>query len=72
MICDLRKISEPTKKLFNEYQSKLIGTDEQYRYGLCVNGVNEVCLTDFRTMSDIKGNRNIQVEIRKRLREMSK
>ncbi len=27
MICDLRKISEPTEKLFNEYQSKLVGNN---------------------------------------------
>ena len=59
-MCDLTKISEKTKEMFNKLDSKLYGTDEQYRYRLGVNGLNEVCLTDFRTMTDVKGNRAIQ------------
>lgn len=59
-MCDLTKISEKTKEMFNKLDSKLQGTDEQYRYRLGVNGLNEVCLTDFRTMTDVKGNRAIQ------------
>ena len=59
-MCDLTKISEKTKEMFNKLDSKLYETDEQYRYRLGVNGLNEVCLTDFRTMTDVKGNRAIQ------------
>lgn len=59
-MCDLSKISKKTKEMFDKLDSKLQGTDEQYRYRIGVNGLNEVCLTDFRTMTDVKGNRAIQ------------
>lgn len=66
-MCDLSKISSRTKELFNKLDSKLRGTDEQYRYRLGVNGLNEVCFTDFRTMTDVKGNRAAQQAIKKLL-----
>lgn len=66
-MCDLSKISKRTKELFNKLDSKLRGTDEQYRYRLGVNGLNEVCFTDFRTMTDVKGNRAAQQAIKKLL-----
>ena len=59
-MCDLTKISKRTQTLFNELDKKLCNTDERYRYRLGVNGLNEVCLTDFRNGTDIKGNRAIQ------------
>ena len=59
-MCDLSKISKKTNELFNNLDRKLYGTDEQYRYRLGVNGLNEVCLIDFQTMTDVKGNRAIQ------------
>lgn len=70
MMCDLRKISQKTKDLFDKLDEKLRHTDERYRYRLGVNGLNEVCFTDFRTMTDIKGNRNIQIAIKKMLEEL--
>ena len=70
MMCDLRKISQRTKDLFDKLDEKLRYTDERYRYRLGVNGLNEVCFTDFRTMTDIKGNRNIQIAIKKMLEEL--
>lgn len=70
MMCDLRKISQRTKDLFDKLDEKLCHTDERYRYRLGVNGLNEVCFTDFRTMTDIKGNRNIQIAIKKMLEEL--
>lgn len=70
MMCDLRKISQRTKDLFDKLDEKLRHTDECHRYRLGVNGLNEVCLTDFRTMTDIKGNRNIQIAIKKMLEEL--
>lgn len=69
-MCDLRKISQRTKDLFDKLDEKLRRTEERYRYRLGVNGLNEVCLTDFRTMTDIKGNRNIQIAIKKMLEEL--
>ncbi len=66
-MCDLSKISNRTKELFDKLDSKLRGTDEQYRYRLGVNGLNEVCFTDFRTMEDVKGNRAAQQAIKKLL-----
>lgn len=66
-MCDLSKISNRTKELFDKLDSKLRGTDEQYRYRLGVNGLNEVCFTDFRTMTDVKGNRAAQQAIKKLL-----
>lgn len=66
-MCDLSKISNRTKELFDKLDSKLRGTDEQYRYRLGVNGLNEVCFTDFRTMKDVKGNRAAQQAIKKLL-----
>ena len=70
MMCDLKKISQRTKDLFDKLDKKLRHTDERYRYRLGVNGLNEVCFTDFRTMTDIKGNRNIQIAIKKMLEEL--
>ena len=69
MKCDFTKISKQTKDAFNKLDAKLRNTDERYRYRLGVNGLNEVCLTDFRTMTDIKGNRNIQNFIKELLKE---
>lgn len=66
-MCDLSKISDRTRTLFNELSRKLRGTDEEYRYALGVNGLNEVCFTDFRTMTDVKGNRAAQAEIKRLL-----
>ncbi|MBR4857702.1 MAG: hypothetical protein IKU08_00805 [Clostridia bacterium] len=63
-MCDLSKISDRTRKLFNELKRKTKGTDNEYRYAIGVNGLNEVCFTDFRTMTDIKGNRNAQAAIK--------
>lgn len=31
-MCDLSKISQKTKEMFDKLDSKLQGTDEQYRY----------------------------------------
>lgn len=70
MMCDLKKISQRTKDLFDKLDKKLRHTDERYRYRLGVNGLNEVCFTDFRTMTDIKGSRNIQIAIKKMLEEL--
>lgn len=67
MMCDLNKITQRTKDLFNELYRKLKGTDDEYRYALGVNGLNEVCFTDFRTMIEVKGNRAVQSEIKKLL-----
>lgn len=69
-MCDLSKISKRTKELFDKLDSKLRGTDEQYRYRIGVNGLNEVCLTDFRTMTDVKGNRAVQSFIINLLQEV--
>lgn len=66
-MCDLTKISDRTKKLYNELQKKLNGTKDQYRYRIGVNGLNEVCFTDFRTMTDVKGNRAAQAAIKELL-----
>lgn len=68
-MCDLTKISKKTKEAFNKLDAKFRNTDECYRYRLGVNGLNEVCLTDFRTMTDVKGNRNIQNFIKELLKE---
>lgn len=67
MMCDLRKITQRTKDLFNELDRKLAGTDDEYRYALGVNGLNEVCFTDFRTMTDVKGNKAAQAAIKELL-----
>ena len=67
MMCDLRKISQRTKDLFNELKRKQKGTKDEYRYALGVNGLNEVCFTDFRTMTDVKGNRAAQAAIKELL-----
>ena len=67
MMCDLNKITQRTKDLFNKLDRKLKGTDDEYRYALGVNGLNEVCFTDFRTMTEVKGNRAVQSEIKKLL-----
>ncbi len=67
MMCDLRKISQRTKDLFNELDRKLKGTDDEYRYLLGVNGLNEVCFTDLRTNTDVKGNRAAQAAIKELL-----
>lgn len=67
MMCDLRKISQRTKDLFNELDRKLTGTDDEYRYLLGVNGLNEVCFTDLRTNTDVKGNRAAQAAIKELL-----
>ena len=66
-MCDLTKISDRTKNLYNELQRKLNGTKDQYRYRIGVNGLNEVCFTDFRTMTDVKGNRAVQAAIKELL-----
>jgi len=69
MMCDLSKITQKTRTLFNELDRKLKGTDDEYRYLLGVNGLNEVCFTDLRTMTDVKGNRAAQAEIKKLLKK---
>lgn len=63
-MCDLNKISDRTRKLFNELKRKTKGTNDEYRYAIGVNGLDEVCFTDFRTMTHIKGNRNAQAAIK--------
>lgn len=63
------KFTKKTIDLFNELDSKLQNTDEQYRYRLGRNGLNEILLTDFRTMTDVKGNKAIQEKINKLLQE---
>ena len=60
----LEKISDRTRKLFDELTRKLKGTDEEYRYAIGVNGLDEVCFTDFRTMENVKGNRAAQSAIK--------
>ena len=67
MMCDLKKITKRTRDLFYLLDRKLKGTDDEYRYGLGVNGLNEVCFTDFRTMTDVKGNRVAQAAIKELL-----
>ena len=69
MMCDLSKITQKTRTLFNELDRKLKGTDDEYRYLLGVNGLNEVCFTDLRTMTDVKGKRAAQAEIKKLLKK---
>ena len=69
MICDLSKITQTTRNLFYQLDRKLKGTDDEYRYVIGVNGLNEVCFTDLRTMTDIKGNRAAQAEIKKLLKK---
>ena len=69
-MCNLQKISDRTKKYYNELKTKLQGTDDEYRYAIGVNGLNEVCFTDFRTMTDVKGNRNAQAAIKALLETM--
>lgn len=66
-MCDLTKISARTNKLYNELARKLYGTDEEYRYSLGVNGLDEVCFDDFRTGTTVKGNRAIQQFIKELL-----
>ena len=63
-MCNLGKISNRTKKYFDELTTKLQGTKDEYRYAIGVNGLDEVCFTDFRTMTDVKGNRNAQAAIK--------
>jgi len=63
-MCNLGKISDRTRKLFDELTRKLKGTDEEYRYAIGVNGLDEVCFTDFRTMENVKGNRAAQAAIK--------
>jgi len=63
-MCNLEKISERTRTLFNELSRKLKGTDDEYRYAIGVNGLDEVCFTDFSTMTDVKGNRAAQAAIK--------
>lgn len=67
MMCDLRKITKKTRDLFYLLDRKVKGTDDEYRYTLGVNGLNEVCFTDFRTMTDVKGNRAAQAAIKELL-----
>lgn len=69
MMCDLSKITQTTRNLFYRLDRKLKGTDDEYRYVLGVNGLNEVCFTDLRTMTDVKGNRAAQAEIKKLLKK---
>ena len=63
-MCNLGKISERTKKYFEELTKKLKGTDDEYRYAIGVIGLAEVCFTDFSTMTDVKGNRAAQAAIK--------
>ena len=67
MMCDLRKITKKTRDLFYLLDRKVKGTNDEYRYTLGVNGLNEVCFTDFRTMTDVKGNRAAQAAIKELL-----
>lgn len=69
MMCDLSKITQTTRNLFYQLDRKLKGTDDEYRYALGVNGLNEVCFTDLRTMTDVKGNRAAQAEIKRLLKK---
>ena len=69
MMCDLSKITQTTRNLFYQLDRKLKGTDDEYRYVLGVNGLNEVCFTDLLTMTDVKGNRAAQTEIKKLLKK---
>ena len=63
-MCDLTKISDRTNKLYNELARKVYGTDDEYRYMLGVNGIDEVCFTDWRTHTEVKGNRAVQKAIK--------
>lgn len=67
MMCDLKKITRRTRDLFYLLDCKVKGTDDEYRYALGVNGLNEVCFTDLRTMTDVKGNRAAQAAIKELL-----
>ena len=69
MMCDLSKITQTTRNIFYQLDRKLKGTDDEYRYVIGVNGLNEVCFTDLRTMTDVKGNRAAQAEIKKLLKK---
>jgi len=69
-MCDLTKISNRTKEMFDKLDAKLRNTKDCYRYRLAVNGLNEVCLVDFRKNTEVKGNRNIQNFIKELLKEI--
>lgn len=63
-------IGKKTNDLFNELDRKLRNTDEKYRYRLGVNGLGEILFMDFRTMTDVKGNKAIQEKIKSLLQEV--
>lgn len=62
--------SKKTNDLFNELDKKLCNTDEKYRYRLGVNGLGEILFMDFKTMTDVKGNKAIQEKIKSLLQEV--
>lgn len=63
-MCDLTKITKTTNRIYNQLVKALAGTDDEYRYMLGVNGIDEVCFTDFRTGNEVKGNRAVQKEMK--------
>ena len=63
-MCDLTKITKTTNRIYNQFVKALAGTDDEYRYMLGVNGIDEVCFTDFRTGNEVKGNRAAQKEMK--------
>ena len=68
----LSKITPTTHKLFNQLFRELRDTDSQYRYLLGVSGLGVAVLTDFHTGAEVKGNREIQKEIKRLLAELKK
>ena len=73
MMCDLKKISKPTEKLFTAMKTLQKGTKDATRYLLGVNGLNRVVLTDMRVdNNDIYGNREVQKFCREKLNELKK
>lgn len=64
------KFTKKTIALFDELDRKLRNTDEKYRYRLGTNGLGEILFTDFRTMSNVKGNKEIQEKINTLLQEV--
>ena len=63
-MCDLTKITKTTNRIYNQLVKALAGTDDEYRYMLGVNGIDEVCFTDFRTGNEVKGNRAVKKEMK--------
>ena len=59
-MADLKILPKNLIQLYRQLSDKLKGTDDDYHYNLGVNGLNEICLTDFGTNTTIKGPERIK------------